>query len=1085
MKRIIFVLSALFFTANAVFAVYGETALYAGAGSYHGDGSDISMATLSGPADAVINTKTNVMYVADTLNHVIRQVDLGTGIITTLAGSGTAGYQEDTGAAALFNTPYAICFDEINDMLYVADTNNNRIRRIDVLTGTTEHVGGNQYVGILDGNTSTARFYYPRGVAIDTSANSLYVSDYGSGRIRKIDMDTYMVSTIAGSSAGYNEGTGTAALFNGPHGLDIDVPGQKLYIADFLNNRVRVLDLATAESSLIAGSTYGYLEEWGPNARFRRPSDVYLDEIPGKLYVTDENNHVVRVIDLAGNTTALIAGSGTAGDAEGIEAAAQFDNPCGLALNPARNIIYLADKDNNKIKAIDLDANSLVSHYGGMGIYDGDGNTIPTATFNNPADVALNTQTGRKYIADAQNHVIRMVDENGVVSTIAGTGSPGYAEGPGLTAQFNSPRSIALDDVRNILYVSDTQNNRIRAIDLDTNEVSLVAGANHPPFYLDAGGANARFYNPEEIDIDIERNHLYVADRRNHRIRGIDLTVPSKTVYHISGIASPGYQERQTDADSAAWNFPEGLIYMKQFDVLMVADTGNNVIRRIGLDPTDEPCTYYTYKVAGSDSLTAGYVDATLDTSLFNAPCRLTYDPLINTLYISDKNNYAVRYAYLVMGGGVATVAGSGFQGYVEGIQTAAQFGSVRGMDMEYDTQTIYIADGGNNRIRTIDVFIPSPTPSVSPTISITDTPTIGDTPTITETHTISPTITETGTITPTHSVTDTYSATPTITQTLTSTATPTITETPSITDTFTASPTSTMTFTDTVTPTVTPTFTQTETFTQTRTYTFTATFTASPTITETFTETFTPTITATPTYTGTDTATETWTHTPTVTETLTITYTETMSPTYTETGTQTYTFTQTPFVSDTVTPTITLSATFTPTVTATYSMTATPTLTLQPTVTVTPTSSETATAQPTWTVTPTASETVTGQPTFTSTPTQQGTPTATLTPTVLVVLYDDTVIFREHYVYPNPSRGRFVLSYNIDSVPASIEYRIYTVADRLIWKKDDFSAAADANIELIDYLEGHASGLYYYVIKAVSDSGRISRAYGHILVIK
>ncbi|MFP4466701.1 MAG: hypothetical protein ACLFP1_06600 [Candidatus Goldiibacteriota bacterium] len=1041
MKKIIITVIAAILPF-AVFAEVGETSLFAGVGNYWGDGNTVPDATIDGPRDVIMNPDNGDIFIAEGDNHIIRKIDGTTGVISTLAGSGEAGYAEGIGANASFNQPASLALDRANGIIYAADSKNNRIRGINIDTGETYLVAGSGYSGGTDGNVTDARFNEPWGIAFDSANNHIYVSDTFNNKIRKIDPAAGTVITAAGaadilSPADYVEGTGDAIRFNLPRGIDLDETSGTLYIADSNNFKIRAFDISTAGSSLVAGTTIGYEEGNTSTAKFNRIYGLRYDASKNVIYTADTKNYRIREVNLNTYETALVAGSAM-GYAEGEGDNAEFYNPYNIFPDPSSGSLLVADHTNDRIRKVDLESNSLTSVYMGFGAYGGDGNTRTAAMFNSPRDVAVNTFTGRAYVADTGNNVIRMIDENGMVSTIAGTGDLGYAEGPGDAALFNSPRALALDYVREKLYVCDTLNNRIRVIDLADNSVSLVAGGSHPPFYQEGTAADANFYNPEGIALDIDNNIIYVADTRNHVIRAIDPETGITT--HISGIAgTAGYAEKEADGENAAWNNPKGILYNKRFEVLIIGDTANNRIRRIGLS-SSESAPYLTYTITGDTQ--AGYVDDTLKTSLYDAPAAVQYDDVVNRLYISDTGNRVVRLAILFSGGAVGTLAGDSTSGYKEGVGLDAKFGSVNGTYMDFTTQTIYIADAANNRIRLIDAFAPTFTPLPTDTSTATLTPTYGDT----------------FTITPTHSITETK------TPDYTFTATPTYTASPTASESHTVSPTPSITRTVTLT--------LTETATQTRSLTFTAT----------------PT--------GTQTAAPTAAQTSTVSET--VTQTRTQTPVFSETATLTAALTEE--ITQTATPSVTQSITGTPEHSVTVTAAETPQESATGTQTASPSLTETAVSEETPTITPSATrtehETFTETPTITLTQTPSFDASATATPTMTntpeitptntpVDFFGERFYIYDNLVYPNPSHGLFILKYSTSKDCRKITVRIYTSSFRLIRSYENENIKKGEVIQLYEALKDAANGIYHYLIEAWDHDGERTRKAGEIIILR
>jgi sugar lactone lactonase YvrE len=279
------------------------------------------------------------VYVADTSNHRIRKITPA-GAVSTLAGS-TQGFASGVGAAAQFNSPYGVAVDAAGNV-YVADNSNHRIRKISP-TGVVSTLAGSTS-GYADGTGTVAQFNFPSGVAVDAAGN-VYVADTSNHRIRKIT-SAGAVTTLAGSTSGYADGTGTVAQFNTPRGVAVDAAGN-VYVADTVNHRIRKITPAGAVTTL-AGSTSGYADGTGTVAQFNSPYGVAVDAA-GNVYVADTSNRRIRKITSAGAVTTL-AGS-TFGFGDGVGAAAQFNTPRGVAVDAAGNV-YVADTNNYRIRKI-------------------------------------------------------------------------------------------------------------------------------------------------------------------------------------------------------------------------------------------------------------------------------------------------------------------------------------------------------------------------------------------------------------------------------------------------------------------------------------------------------------------------------------------------------------------------------------------------------------------------------------------------------------------------------------------------------------------------------------------------------------
>lgn len=320
--------------------------------------------------------------------------------VSTLAGSGVSGFADGTGTSARLWSPLGIDIDRHGTM-YVADYNNHRIRKI-TSRGVVTTLAGSGVSGFADGTGTAAQFSFPYGIAVDANDN-VYVSDYGNHRIRKIT-PSGVVTTLAGSgTSGSADGTGTAAQFNEPYGLDVDATGT-IYVADYGNHRIRKITPSGVVTTF-AGSTSGFAEGTGTAAMFKNPSDVVADA-NGNVYVSDTFNNRIRNITSSG-TVSTFAGSGAAGFANATGTIANFKNPSGITI-------------------------------------DTDGNL---------------------YVAENSNHSIRKITSAGVVSILAGTNESNYQDGTGATAKFMQPVGIVINN-SGVIYVTDETNHRIRKINI-------------------------------------------------------------------------------------------------------------------------------------------------------------------------------------------------------------------------------------------------------------------------------------------------------------------------------------------------------------------------------------------------------------------------------------------------------------------------------------------------------------------------------------------------------------------------------------------------------------------------------------------
>ncbi len=309
----------------------------AGSSPGYADGTGTA-AAFDGPQGIAVDSQGNV-YVADTYNHKIRKITPA-GVVSTLAGS-SQGYADGTGAAAQFNSPWGLSVDSQGNV-FVADTSNHRIRKITPAGDVSTLAGGSQ--GYADGAGAAASFSTPTGVGVDAQGN-VYVADNWNDKIRKVT-PAGDVSTLAGSTSGYADGTGTAAKFTLPQGVSVDAAGN-VYVADSWNNRIRKITPA-GEVTTVAGSSSGFADGTGAAARFWSPQSVSVDA-QGNIFVADYGNQKIRVITPGGEVTTL-AGSNS-GFADGAATSAQFTYPTGVAVDAQGNV-YVADTQNHKIRKI-------------------------------------------------------------------------------------------------------------------------------------------------------------------------------------------------------------------------------------------------------------------------------------------------------------------------------------------------------------------------------------------------------------------------------------------------------------------------------------------------------------------------------------------------------------------------------------------------------------------------------------------------------------------------------------------------------------------------------------------------------------
>ena len=309
-------------------------------GSANGTGTSASFVYPTG-----ITTDRTNLYVADTSNHLIRQIVISTGVVTTLAGTGSLGSANGTGTSASLNSPSGITTDGTN--LYVADTGNHLIRQIVISTGVVTTLAGIGSSGSSNGTGTSASFSYPHGIITD--GTNLYVADTDNHLIRQIVISTGVVTTLAGTgSSGSANGTGTSASFYQPFPITTD--GTNLFVADWLNHLIRKIVISTGVVTTLAGTgSSGSANGTGTSASFYRPSGITTDGT--NLYVGGNENHLIRKVVISTGVVTTLAGTGSSGSANGTGTSSSFRNPAGITTDGTN--LYVVDKSNHLIRQIE------------------------------------------------------------------------------------------------------------------------------------------------------------------------------------------------------------------------------------------------------------------------------------------------------------------------------------------------------------------------------------------------------------------------------------------------------------------------------------------------------------------------------------------------------------------------------------------------------------------------------------------------------------------------------------------------------------------------------------------------------------
>jgi DNA-binding beta-propeller fold protein YncE len=706
----------------------------AGAGAF-ADASGTS-AGFNQPAGLAVDASAVFMYVADSLNHRVRKVTIATGAVATLVGSGTAGTADATGAAAAFNSPWAVALDPDAFMLYVADTLNHRVRRVEVATGVVTTFAG-AMPGHVDDMGTAASFDTPRGLVVDPSGRMVFVADTGNFRVRAIEISSRSVTTLAGSTAGFMDGLGVAASFRAPESIAIDPSGRFLFVADCTSNRVRLIDVTNANVTTLAGAGIADLADGvGVRAAFSRPRGVAVDVAGRFLAVADAGNNVLRVVQTTtpcpgGRFCArgLVAGYAP----EGTYILSGASSASNGELCPASAFCYAGASTasgNGQCKAGYFCATGSANSFGGKlnpagrpvrtlagsdvkGRADDAGTS---ASFSLPTAVVLDANATSLYLTDNEMCLIRVLRvATGAVTTLAGSGTctadtpdttpPGAApfNAIGQAASFGTPAGLAVDANSTVLYIADAYNNCVRNMSLATYAVGTLVGSNTGVAGSTNGvGTAATFDSPRGVALHpvASRRLLYVSDTNGHRIRIVNLT--SAAVITLVGSSAGSADGTSTDA---TFNLPHGIVVDPTGVALYVADSGNHCLRRVAL------ATGAVTTLAG-DALTTGggWRDGVGTNALFATPTSVAVDAGGAYVYVADTGNNRLRRLVLISGL-VSTLAGSGAPAFVDDLGLLAAFATPSGIAVDPHAQNLYVADTDNNRVRLVSLYTASPCP--------------------------------------------------------------------------------------------------------------------------------------------------------------------------------------------------------------------------------------------------------------------------------------------------------------------------------------------------------------------------------------
>jgi len=513
--------------------------------------------------------------------------------VALLAGQlGGPGNIDGTGAAAHFNGPHGVVFDQMGNA-FVADTGNHTIRRVVLATGAVSTIAGSPGVsGSADGSGAVARFKSPWGLAIDTNSgfSTIYIADSGNNTIRRLDVANNQVTTIAGTAGpgASMDGMGTTARFNSPRAVALDASTNKLYIADSLNNTVRVYNIGTTIVVTLygmAGVAGGLVNDVGTAARFRLPNDLALDASGGNLFVSDANNSAIRKIALGtGMVTTLASGSPIAGPASlafngdvyvlSAGAILKIDASTGatstfltslkdsaghLRFDPNNTYLYLTNP--HELDRIDLLAKTVTPIAGSTQHDD----VARTGLLSGPNMIASDG-ADLLFVDHGIDYSIQQI----VVST-------------GVATTYLAPTCLgSWTGIGNVhagsLMASCTSANTIVKMSQTGTGLTTVAGSDMVAGSTDGTGTDALFNSPRGL-VDDGAGNVYVADTNNHTIRKI--VASTGVVTTVAGKAGVTGSDDLTGL-SATFKSPTNVTFDGQGN-LYVSDTGNHTVRQIVL----------------------------------------------------------------------------------------------------------------------------------------------------------------------------------------------------------------------------------------------------------------------------------------------------------------------------------------------------------------------------------------------------------------------------------------------------------------------------------------------------------------------
>ncbi len=648
------------------------------------DGSPATDVTLT-LVDGVAVGPDGDIYISHRSKNRIRKIKAD-GTITTVAGTGIAGFSGDGGPAveAELNFPAGLVLDEQGN-LYIADRNNHRIRKVSP-QGVITTIAGNGEADMMgdEGPALEASLNLPSDLAVDDKGN-IFISDRSNNRVRKVDAGG-IITTVAGlgpAEFGGDFGPAEDALLKYPFGICLDKQGN-LYIADRGNNRIRKVTPEGIISTVAGDGMHSFSGDYGPanQSSLAYPTDVVADDA-GNLYISDRNNNRVRRVDPQGVITTFM-GTGKPdfnGDRE-IAVETNLHLPFALAIGKKRQQLIVVDRSHFRVRSVDLKKHTVRTIAGnGRSLFKGDGGPGRGATLNAPSGLVVDSK-GLVYFAEKNHNRIRTIDANGIIGTFAGTGTLGNEGdgGPAREATLYLPSAMAIDKDDNI-YVAGRSGNGWNVRKIDANGIiTHFAGNGIQGDGGDGGPAvDASFYTITDIATDRDGN-VYIADKTNFSIRKIDKNGIITKVFGKESVAGSEVHPNGLAVDDA------GNIYF--------SDSGSSKIRRIGADGK-------VTTVAGSGAFRDSGDEGSALSAGIRSPGGLALSP-DGSLFVIEETSSVIRK--IAPDGTISRFAGTGTPGFSGDGGPAAAARIKSPFRMSFDAQgNIYFTDRDNNRIRKID----------------------------------------------------------------------------------------------------------------------------------------------------------------------------------------------------------------------------------------------------------------------------------------------------------------------------------------------------------------------------------------------